>query len=93
LDIEDQNIESLVELGDYVPGLMIFSNGVSGGNSPSMRGLRAPVESFTASTGLFIDGVPVLSAAGFEDSLLDNIIQMDITVAFTQFTVIRERLV
>ncbi|MGD8449130.1 MAG: Plug domain-containing protein, partial [Desulfobacterales bacterium] len=53
-NIEDQNIESLVELGDYVPGLTIFSNGASGMNSPSLRGLHAPAESLTVSTGLFL---------------------------------------
>jgi iron complex outermembrane receptor protein len=71
LDIEDRNIESLEELGDYVPGLMIFNNGVSGMNTPSMRGIYAPIEASTVATGLFIDGVPVLTGVGFEDSLLD----------------------
>ena len=37
-DIEDKKIESLMDMADYVPNLMIFENGASGMNSPSMRG-------------------------------------------------------
>ncbi|MTI60088.1 MAG: TonB-dependent receptor [Firmicutes bacterium] len=70
-DIQDKKIESVEELANYIPNLMIFNNGASAMNSPSMRGLHASVESLTTSTGMFIDGVPVLSATGFEDGLLD----------------------
>jgi len=69
--IDDMQMRSLKDLANFVPSLMIFDNGQSGMNSPSMRGLHAPVESISVSTGLYIDGVPVLSATGFEDGLMD----------------------
>lgn len=69
-DVEEKNIDSITELADFVPNLMIYSH-ASGMNSPSMRGIHASPETLTTSTGLFIDGVPVLSAIGFDDALLD----------------------
>ncbi len=70
-DIEDKKIESVGELADFVPNFMIFDEGGPGINSPSMRGIHAPFTSYTTSVGLFIDGIPVLSAFGYEDALLD----------------------
>jgi len=70
-NLEDAEVKSLLDLADHVPNFMLLSNGVDGFNSPSMRGIHAFVETLTASTGLFVDGVPVLSAAGYEDMLLD----------------------
>ena len=69
--VEDRKIESVTDLADFVPNFMIFCNGGPGMNSPSMRGIQAPLETLTVSTGLFIDGVPVLSNMGFEDTFLD----------------------
>ncbi len=70
-DIEDKNIKSISEIADFVPNFMIFDEGGPGINSPSMRGLCAPFQSYTTAVGLFIDGVPVLSAFGYENALLD----------------------
>ena len=70
-DIEDMKIESVRDMADFVPNLMIFDNGQPGANSPSMRGIHAPGESYTVSTGLYVDGVPVLTASGFEEGMLD----------------------
>lgn len=70
-NIEDRMIDSVVEIADFVPNLTIFENGASGMNSPSTRGIHAFVESMIVSTGLFVDGLPLLSAAGFEDTLID----------------------
>ena len=70
-DIEDMGVESVLDLANFVPNLMIFANGVSGTNSPSMRGIHAFVESLTVSSGLFVDGIPILSPIGLEDGLLD----------------------
>ena len=69
--IEDMKIESVGEIADFVPGLMIFNNGVAGLNSPSMRGIHASAESFSVSSGLFVDGIPILSAIGYEYEMLD----------------------
>ncbi len=70
-NIEDRHIESVLDIADFVPNLSIFDNGVSGMNSPSTRGIHAFVESLTVSSGLYVDGVPILSATGYEDALLD----------------------
>lgn len=69
-DVEDRNIASVSEIADFVPNLMVYGH-ASGMNSPSMRGIHASPETLTTSTGMFIDGIPVLSAIGFEDSLQD----------------------
>jgi iron complex outermembrane receptor protein len=69
--IEDLNIESISELSDFVPNLTMFNNGAPGFDTPSIRGLHAFLDSGTVSTGLFVDGVPILAVAGFEDTFLD----------------------
>ncbi|MGD9971994.1 MAG: TonB-dependent receptor [Desulfatirhabdiaceae bacterium] len=69
--IEDAKIESLSDLVDLVPSLMIFNHGNSGMNTPSMRGVHAPYETFTLSTGLFVDGVLIPSMGGFDNTFLD----------------------
>ncbi len=69
--IEDAKIESLSDLADLVPSLMIFNHGGAGMNTPSLRGLHAPFDTMTLSTGLFIDGVPIQSIMGFENTFLD----------------------
>ena len=71
LDIEDRKIESVQDIADFVPNLMIFDNGISGMNSPSMRGVHVAPYTFTTTTGLYVDGVPMISGAGFEEGLLD----------------------
>ncbi len=70
-NLDDLNIDSVSEIADFVPNLSIFFNGASGMNSPSTRGIHAFVESMTVSSGLYVDGVPILSASGYEDTLLD----------------------
>lgn len=70
-DIQDRKIQSISEIADFVPNFMVFNEGGPGINTPSMRGIHAPFLSYTTSVGLFIDGIPVLSAFGYEDALLD----------------------
>ncbi|KIX15290.1 TonB-dependent receptor [Dethiosulfatarculus sandiegensis] len=70
--IEDRQIENINELGDFIPNLMIFSDGPAGINSPSMRGIHADAESLTVTTGLFVDEIPIASTLGFAaESFLD----------------------
>lgn len=69
--IEDAKIESISDLADIVPSLMVISQGGSGLNTPSMRGVTAPWQTMELSTGLFIDGVPVQSVLGFDSTFLD----------------------
>ena len=71
LDIEDKKIESIRDMADFVPNLMIYQHGVSGMNAPTMRGITASIHSLRVSTGLYVDGVPVLTAPGFEEGMLD----------------------
>ena len=70
-DIEDKKIESVRDIADFVPNLMIFDNAVSGMNSPSMRGIFTGIHMFTVSSGLYVDGIPILSGVGYEDELMD----------------------
>ena len=70
-DIEDKKIESVQEIADFVPNLMIFDFGGSAKFQPTMRGVSASVMSLTTSTGLYVDGVPILSGVGFEEGMLD----------------------
>lgn len=71
LDIEDMKIESIRDMADFVPNLMIYQHGVSGISSPTMRGITAAAESLRVSTGLYVDGVPVLTGPGFVNEMLD----------------------
>jgi outer membrane receptor for ferric coprogen and ferric-rhodotorulic acid len=71
LDIEDKKIESIRDMADFVPNLMIYQYGASGKNAPTMRGITAAPESFRVSTGLYVDGVPVLTGIGFVNEMLD----------------------
>jgi iron complex outermembrane receptor protein len=70
-DIEDMKIESVIDLADFIPNLMIYQPGSSGTNVPTTRGISASIESLTVSTGLFVDGVPILNASGFEMEMLN----------------------
>lgn len=70
-DIEDKKIESVEDIADFVPNLTILDNGMSGTNSPSMRGVHVAPYTFTTTTGLYVDGVPMISGFGFEAGLLD----------------------
>ncbi len=70
--IEDKNIDSVVDLADFIPNFTLFGYGLPGCNSPSMRGISGSLPTFSVSTGMFIDGIPVLSPnQGFDASLLD----------------------
>ena len=69
--VEDRQIESLKDLAGYVPNMMVFDEGVSAMNVPTIRGISAPLQAGTVSAGLYIDGVPILSAIGYDDGLYD----------------------
>jgi iron complex outermembrane recepter protein len=69
--IEDNNIQSVTEIADFVPNMMIVDQGVSGFNTPSIRGVQASGTSMSVSAAMYVDGVPFTSAPGFEDAILD----------------------
>lgn len=71
MDLEDREINTISDLDDYVPNFLIFNHGSDVKNTPTMRGISAPAHSMRVSTGLFIDGVPVLSILGYDDALMD----------------------
>lgn len=67
--LEDKNISSISNLTEYVPNLVMYKQGVSSAGAPVMRGVSAELGTFNVSTAMFIDGVPVLTTAGYEDAL------------------------
>lgn len=69
--ILDRQLKSVKDLGAVTPNLMMFENGVSGMMSPSFRGLSSDIEARTVPSGMYIDGVPVLSGIGFDEPLMD----------------------
>ncbi|WP_275630328.1 TonB-dependent receptor [Pseudomonas sp. 273] len=70
-DVEQSGITSLEQLEGRIPGLSFQPFGQAGMNSPVMRGLTANFNSFSTSTLLLVDGVPTLTAQGFENGMLD----------------------
>ncbi|MCQ4298059.1 TonB-dependent receptor [Pseudomonas stutzeri] len=70
-DAEQSGITSLKQLEGRIPGLSFQPFGQAGMNSPVMRGLTANFNSFSSSTLLLVDGVPTLTAQGFESGMLD----------------------
>ena len=71
LDIEDKKIQSVRDIDDFVPNFMIYQYGYPGMNTPTMRGISASLQSLKVATGLYVDGVPILSPIGFEVEMLD----------------------
>ena len=69
--IEDKQIQAVDDIGDVVPNLVFISEGQNGLKTPSMRGLNASSFTYTTTMGLYMDGVPILSGAGFESEILD----------------------
>ncbi|WP_320044321.1 TonB-dependent receptor [uncultured Desulfobacter sp.] len=66
--IEDIKLESVTELADFVPNLMMFEFGRPMSGQPTMRGVSASTstESSTA-VGIYVDGVPSGCTAGIFD--------------------------
>lgn len=69
--LQQEGVDSLSKLEGKMAGLSFQPFGQSGVNSPVMRGLTANFNALSTSTLLLVDGVPTLTAQGFENSLLD----------------------
>lgn len=69
-DVQDSGARDVQALAHMTPGLGFQPVGQSGLAPPVMRGLTANIISFSSSTALVVDGVPMLRAQGFGDSLL-----------------------
>lgn len=65
------SIQQLAELAALTPGLDFQPSGQSGFDVPVMRGMSAIPTAFSSSTLLLSDGVPVTTAFGFTDAMLD----------------------
>jgi len=70
-EIVDKNIKSVKDIAYYVPNLMMFSQSDAGFLVPNMRGLSSLYTNLSTSVGMFIDGIPILNAAGFDATLMD----------------------
>lgn len=70
-ELVQQNIKTLAQLESRVPGLSFQPFGQSGVNSPVMRGLTANFNTLSTSTLLLVDGVPTLTAQGFDNRFID----------------------
>ena len=70
-ELQDRMIETVDDFIDLVPNMYSFDTGTLGENLISMRGITAPTMARSTSTGMFIDGVPVLSSFGYSSGLLD----------------------
>lgn len=71
LALEDKSIESLDDIAQYTPNLMLFNTGQQGLTPPSIRGLSANVLSFSTPVSLYVDGVPTMNSFGYADTLED----------------------
>lgn len=71
LELEQSQVTGMEQLEGRIPGLSFQPFGQAGLNAPVMRGLTANFNTFSTSTLLLVDGVPVHTAQGFEDAMLD----------------------
>ena len=70
-EIEQSHLTRLDQLEGRVPGLSFQPFGQPGMKSPVMRGLTASIFSYSTSVLMVVDGVPTLTAQGFENDLMD----------------------
>jgi len=69
--IEDRLIESTKDIAPHTPNFSLIDNSGGGNFSPVMRGIKSRGGSLSTSVGMFIDGIPVLNANGFDEILMD----------------------
>lgn len=67
--LEDKNISSISEMADFVPNLALIGGGTPGTYMPVMRGIHNEMGTSSVSTPIFVDGVPILSFSGYQDTL------------------------
>lgn len=75
--IEDREIKTVNDIGQYIPNFYTFSAGNGGIASPSIRGIYSDMTTTTSSVSMYIDGVPMLNAIGF-DAVLNNIERIEV---------------
>ena len=67
--IEDLMIKSVGDISDYVPSLSLFNPGAAGIYEPATRGIRAEYSADMVTTGLYVDGIPILDAYAYDDEM------------------------
>jgi len=67
--IEDSMVRSVGEISDHVPGLSLFNPGSAGMYEPAVRGVRADYAADMVTTGLYVDGIPILNAYAYDDEM------------------------
>ncbi|PID74723.1 MAG: hypothetical protein CSB28_01725, partial [Desulfobacterales bacterium] len=71
MEQEDRMIEGVDELVTFVPNMGSFDTTVLGENVITMRGITASATTRSTATGMYIDGIPVLTSFGFNADLFD----------------------
>lgn len=71
IELEDKMLNTIEDMAKYTPGLDIGDYGTALKKAPSMRGLYSDYSSMSSTTGLYVDGVPVLDGTGFDETLTD----------------------
>ncbi|WP_339718847.1 TonB-dependent receptor [Marinomonas primoryensis] len=69
--LQDEGVDGLSKLEGKFAGFSFQPFGQSGVNSPVLRGLTANFNALSSSTLLIVDGVPTLTAQGFESTFVD----------------------
>jgi len=70
IGIEDRKIKSTRDIATYTPNFMVFEY-ESSLAIPIVRGISSDLYALSSGTGMYIDGVPVLNAIGFDEELMD----------------------
>ncbi|MCG8549273.1 MAG: TonB-dependent receptor [Desulfobacterales bacterium] len=68
--LDDRNINEINDMAKYTPGLDIIGYSTIK-YAPTMRGIYADCNTFNASVGLYVDGVPVTDGSGYDQTLMD----------------------
>jgi iron complex outermembrane receptor protein len=71
MDLQDNMVDSIADLVDFVPNMATFNAMTLGENVVTMRGITATSATRNTAIGMYIDGVPALSSLGYTSGLLD----------------------
>lgn len=69
--IEDQQIETIKDIGQYTPNLLLFNINSMGIILPTIRGLNTDYGSFSTAMAMFVDGVPIVGTSGLDTPIAD----------------------
>lgn len=69
--IEDRQIESVKDIAQYTPNLLLFNVNSSGVLMPTIRGMNTEYASFSTAMAMFVDGVPIIGTSGLDAPIAD----------------------